>query len=156
MTDSVRHLILNKIVTTFEAVTTPATTPDAFFSKIELGPLSEADHRKRYVVGVVPGTEREKFLFPYIECMLTVNVEFRITVNRGDDSPGDVAETVLTLVKQTIMANRTWDSLALDTKIAGSEIDLQTYMDNSVVGLCVCEVQFRHSHLDPTLPGPDV
>ena len=155
MTLSIRHQILQKMVAKYTAVQSDNPIPTALFSVVALGPLSDADHRKRYAIGVVAGAEKEKFLYPYIECMLTVNIEFRITQNRGDSSPADMGETMLTRVKQLVMSNRTWDGLAIDTKVIGSQVDLDTYLDQSVVGLCVCEVQFRHSHLDPADAHPD-
>ena len=160
MTDSVRHTILKKIVSTFENYRTPYVDPDPaplpFFSFVGFGPLGDVDFRRRYTVGVVAGQEREKFLFPWIECTLTVNLEFRVVVNQGDPKPADMAEDVLKRVKQVVFANRSWGGLALDSKTVGNEIDLDNYQDKYVVGVVVMEVQYRHSHLDPANDSPDV
>ena len=43
----------------------------------------------------------------------------------------------------------------VDTKRTGNEIDMTTYGDRSVVGVCFCEVMYRHSHLDPRKSQPD-
>ena len=93
---------------------------------------------------------------PYIMCFLTVNVEFRVTANRDDVAPGILAEQALTVVKRAITADRTWGGIAIDTKTIGSEIDLTTYADRSVVGVCQATVQYRYSHLDPRDQRPDL
>lgn len=160
MTNSVRHIILQRIVSAFANYREPFVDPDPaplpFFSYVNFGPLADEDFRRRYTLGVVVGQERETFIFPYIECKLLVNLEFRIVVNRGDVPSADMAEDVLTRAKQVVFSNRTWGGMALDTKTIGNEIDLYTNQDKFVIGLLVCEVQYRHSHLDPTNPDPDV
>jgi hypothetical protein len=155
---SVRLTILNNIVQAFQGMQATLPAPDPYgvtFSTVGLGPLAPYDQRKRYSVGVVAGPERETFNFPYITCWLTVNVEFRVTVNRDDTSPGQMIEQLLTVVKRQMTADRTWGGKAIDTKVTGSEIDLITYADRSAVGVCVCEIQYRYSHLDPRDPRPD-
>ena len=155
---SVRGRVLNAVVAKFQAMDAdlPANDPYGItWSTVALGPLADFDQRKRYSLGVVPGAERETFSMPYIMVFLTVNVEFRITANRDDDAPGILAEQALTVVKRGITEDRTWGGIAIDTKIVGSEIDMTTYADRSIVGVCQAEVQFRYSHLDPRDPNPD-
>ena len=155
---SVRLTILNSIVQAFTTMQAGQPTADPYgvtFSTVGLGPLAPYDQRKRYSVGVVAGPERETFYFPYITCWLTVNVEFRVTVNRDDQSPGEMIEQLLTVVKRQMTADRTWGGKAIDTKVTGSEIDLVTYADRSAVGVCICEIQYRYSHKDPRDPLPD-
>jgi hypothetical protein len=156
---SVRLSILSAIVATFQNMHADQPADDPFgitWSTVALGPLADYDQRKKYSLGVVPGPEKETFSMPYIMCFLTVNVEFRVTANRNDDPPGVLAEQALTVVKRALTADRTWGSKALDTKVIGSEIDLVTYADRSVVGVCQATVQYRYSHLDPRDPNPDM
>jgi hypothetical protein len=155
---SVRLTILNAMVTSFQNMAADQPTNDPYgvtFSTVALGPLADYDQRKRYSLGVVAGPEKETFTIPYITCWLQVNVEFRVTVNRDDTAPGVMIEQLLTIVKRRLTEDRTWGALAIDTKVIGSEIDLVTYADRSAVGVCVAEVQYRYSHLDPRDPRPD-
>jgi hypothetical protein len=156
--NSVRLNILNAMVTSFENMTADQPTNDPYgvtFSTVALGPLADYDQRKRFSLGVVPGPEKETFTMPYITCWLQVNVEFRVTVNRDDTPPGVMIEQLLTVVKRRLTEDRTWGGMAIDTKVVSSEIDLVTYADRSAVGVCVAEVQYRYSHLDPRDPRPD-
>ena len=156
---SVRLRILNAMVAKFDAMdeNLPAGDPYGItWATAALGPLAAFDQRKRYSLGVVVGAERETFSMPYIMVFLTVNVEFRITANRDDDAPGVLAEQALTVVKRGLTEDRTWGGLAIDTKIVGSEVDLTTYADRSIMGVCQATVQFRYSHLDPRDANPDM
>ncbi|MGO9740700.1 MAG: hypothetical protein ACLPN5_04140 [Roseiarcus sp.] len=156
---SVRLTILNAIVAIFQGMQADQPTNDPYgitWSIVALGPLADFDQRKKYSLGVVAGPEKETFSMPYIMCFLTVNVEFRVTANRDDVAPGILAEQALTVVKRAITADRTWGGIAIDTKITGSEIDLTTYADRSVVGVCQATVQYRYSHLDPRDTNPDM
>ncbi|WP_266032608.1 hypothetical protein [Brucella intermedia] len=151
-TVSVRQQILNRMKDAYLAVKPPEWPIE--FSTVELGPLSGEDHRKRYSLGIVAGPEKERFTYPYIECNFQVGVEFRITVNKGDPKPAEMAEQVLTIVKRVIDVNRNWGGLAVDTKRIGNDIDLNSYIDKSVVGVMFIEVMFRHSTEDPRSPQP--
>jgi hypothetical protein len=155
---SVRLQVLNAIVAKFEGMQAEQPTNDPYgvtWSTVALGPLADFDQRKRYSLGVVAGPEKEDFSMPYIMSFLTVNVEFRITANRDDAAPGVLAERALTVVKRGLTEDRQWGGLAIDTKIVGSEVDLTTYADRSVVGVCQAQVQFRYCHLDPRDSNPD-
>jgi len=156
---SVRLQVLNAIVAKFDGMQADQPAQDPYgitWSTVALGPLADFDQRKRYSLGVVARAEKEDFSMPYIMCFLTVNVEFRVTANRDDDPPGVLAEQALTVVKRALTADRTWGGKAIDTKIVGSEVDLTTYADRSIVGVCQAQVQFRYSHLDPRDPNPDM
>lgn len=149
---------MDAIVASFQAMEDNKPLSDPYglqFSTVALGPLSKFDQRKRYSLGVNVGPEKESFNFPFIMSFLTVNVEFRVTVNRDDDAPGRMGEELLTVVKRRLLEDRSWGGLAIDTKVVGSELDLMTYSDRAVVGVCVIEVQFRYSHLDPRNANPD-
>jgi hypothetical protein len=156
---SVRLTILNNMVATFQAVQADQPTDDPYgitFSTVALGPLADYDQRKRFSLGVVPGPEKETFIIPYVMCFMTVNFEFRVTVNRDDEAPGIMIEQLLTVVKRLVTANRQWGGVAIDTKVTGSEIDLITYADRSAVGVMTAEVQYRYSYLDPRNPLPAI
>ena len=155
---SVRLQILNNIVDGFKAMDAAAPVDDPYgitFSNVALGPLAKYDQRFRYSLGVHMGNEKETFQMPYIMCFMTVNIEFRATVNRDDDTPGVMIEQLLTVVKRFVGNNRGWGGLAIDTKVVGSEVDLITYADRSAVGVCICEVQYRYNHSDPRNPMPN-
>jgi len=154
---SVRLTILQAIQAEFQAMEAnkPLTDPYGItFSTVAIGPLSMNDNRKKFSLGIVVGPEKETFSMPYIMCFLTVNIEFRVTVNRDDPDPGILAEQVLTVVKRLMMADRTWGGIAIDTKVTNSEIDLTTYADKSVMGVCVCQVQYRYNAADPRNASP--
>ena len=157
---SVRLTILEAIETFFiNQVTATLPTDDPYgitFSTVAMGPLGTWDNRKRYSLGIAVGPEVEKFSMPYIMCWMTVNMEFRLTVNADDAAPGVMIEQLLTVVKRAMTADRTWGGKAIDTKVKGSEIDLVTYADRQAIGVCICEVQYRYSHLDPRNPLPDM
>ncbi|WP_113155972.1 hypothetical protein [Nitratireductor sp. OM-1] len=162
MTESVRKLILRNIEAAYKSVQPPApgdpVTDDDWpfaFSSVEIGPLADEDHRRRFSIGIVAGPEKERFTIPFIECNWTVGVEFRATINRGDPRPALVAEDVLTVVKRVVDIDRTWGGLAVDTKRKGNELDLTTYGDKTVVGVMFMEIMFRHSHIDTRDRHPD-
>ncbi|MDR3739018.1 MAG: hypothetical protein P4L40_08350 [Terracidiphilus sp.] len=154
MNDPVRLLILNDIVSKYEAVDVDPW--GLKFSTVELGPLGDPDQRKQYSVGVVPGPEKNGFEFPYAMVFLKVDVEFRVTANRGDAKPGILGERALGVVKQVLLDDRQLSGQAIDTKITGSEVDLQTYTDRSIVGVVHFEVQYRTSHSDVYSQTPSV
>lgn len=153
---SVRLQILKAIEATFLGMTvTGSPTGDpgdpwgVEFSTVEIGPLIRTDQRKRFSIGIVTGHETEKFSMPYVMCFLEVNIEFRVTINQGDEDPGVVLEEMLTVVKRGMIADRQWGGLAIDTKITGSEIDLITYADRAAYGVCVATIQYRYDYNDP-------
>lgn len=154
MPESLRHQILQAMVATFDAVDKPDYPLK--FSVVELGPLGDEDHRKRLSLGIVPGPERYTHNFPFIVRFLTVGIEFRVTVNRDDPSPGNLAEQVLTVIEQVVLRNGTWGGLAIDTDFRNNEVDMTTYGDRTVMGVVWVEIQYRHAHGDPTNPNPDV
>ena len=151
---SVRFRILEAIRTAITEIA-PPVFPFAF-STVELGPLGMEDQRKQYTCGIVTGAEREKHTFPYVECNLSIALEFRVAVNKGDPRPAVMGEAVLTVMKRIVDANRSWGGLAVDTKRTGNEIDLTTYGEKSVVGVQFIEVLYRTSHLDPRDEQPDL
>ncbi|MCL4743841.1 MAG: hypothetical protein KJZ83_00350 [Burkholderiaceae bacterium] len=124
------------------------------FSVVELGPLGAEDNRKRYSIGIVPGPERYAHNFPLIVRFLRVAIEFRVTVNRGDPAPGNLAEQVLSVIEHVVLANTKWGGLAIDTGLQNNETDMTTYEDRTVVGVLWVEVQYRHHHADPHNPNP--
>ena len=154
---SVRLMILQAIEAYFAAMQADQPTSDPMgitWSTVAMGPLIKDDHRKRYSLGLVPGPERESFEFPYVMCFLTLNVEFRVTVNQGDAEAGVMAEQALTVIKRGLTVDRTWGGIAIDTKIVNSEIDLITYADRAVVGVCVATIQYRYGYDDPRDRNP--
>lgn len=160
---SVRMTLLERIQAAYLTVkppTDPAHVPTDddwpyAFSSVDLGPLELEDHRKKHSIGIVPGPEKERFTFPFIECNFEIGVEFRITVNKGEEKPLIQAERMLTVVKRVIDIDRTWGGLAVDTKRKGNNIDLSSYGDKTVFGVMFIEVMFRHSHFDTRNPNPD-
>lgn len=164
---SMREKILDAIRDDFLAVAPPPNfnDPDYVpaasdwplkFSTVELGPLDDGDQKRRYSLGIVAGPEKERHTFPYIECNWEIAIEFRITVNQGDPKPAIMGERVLTVVKRVVTNNPSWGGLAVDTKRTRNELDLSTYGDKTVAGVQFIEVMYRHSHLDPRNPYPDV
>lgn len=154
---SVRLQILEAMVDTFRKVNDETPVGDPYgvtFGRVGFGPVDERDHTKRFALGVNPGPERNAYQYPFIMTYLTVNVEYRATINRDDDSPLQVLEQVLTVVKRVLHDNQTWGGLALNTKVLNTEVDLMTYSDRSTMGVCVTEVQFRHSEEDPRSTAP--
>ena len=156
---SVRLTILNAIVASLAAMEENKPPNDPYgltFSTVALGPLSGWDQRKKYSAGIVAGPEKETFQYPFVMCFLTLNVEFRITRNQDDKSPGALAEQALTVIKRALTEDRQWGQRAIDTKIAGSEVDLVTYADRSVEGVVMATIQYRYNYDDPRNPTPDL
>lgn len=159
---SVRRLIIEKIVEAFENVQLQEPDPDTpldptawplTFGKADLGPLKLEDLRRRFSLGIVAGRETERATFPYWECTWQVALEFRITINKGED-PALMAEDVLTVVKRVIDQNRSWGGIAVDTKRTSNELDLSS-SEKAVFGVQFIEIMYRTSHLDPRDPNPD-
>ena len=156
-TTSLRLQILQAMAASFSAIEADKPDADPYgidFSKVSLGPIDDGSHRKRFSIGIVAGPERFDFIYPFQVCFLTVNVEFRATINRGDDSPAEMIEQVLTVVKRRLVEDRTWGGLAVDTLLKAADIDIVTDDDRSALGVCVCEVQYRHANKDPRDPLP--
>jgi hypothetical protein len=158
MDKSIRQTILEAMQDAFEAVT-PGTDPGDFdfaFSEVNIGPLGDPDVRKLNAIGLVVGRERKEHQYPFEMCFLPVDIEFRVTVNRGDDPPAVMAETVLTPIQMVLYNNKTLGGIAIDGYELGNEIDLTSYADKSVQGVVNWEVQYRHRHLDVTDPNPSI
>ena len=154
---SVRMTVLNTILNKFRTMDEGLPVNDPYgitWSTVALGPLIKVDQRKRYSIGLAVGPEKETFLYPFVQAFLTINIEFRVTVNRDDLDPGTMIEQCLTVIKRAMTEDRTWGGLVLDTKIKNSEIDLITYADRSAMGVCVAEIEYRYSYSDPRTTTP--
>ena len=91
----------------------PTSRPDPYgitWSTVALGPLAGFDQKKRYSLGLVPDPRKRRFSMPYVMCFLTLNVEFRVTRNQDDVSPGHLAEQALCVIKRALTEDRTWGS----------------------------------------------
>lgn len=140
--NSVRLQILTNITQTFGTLD-EAEWPFVF-SSVDLGPLGDADNRKRFSMGIVPSPEKYDDSFPFLERHLRVALEFRVTVNRGDERPGIVFEQLLSMVERVVLTHRNWNGLAIDTKLLNNDVDMVTYGDKTVTGVLFIEVFFRH------------
>lgn len=162
---SVRLQIMEKMAEKLQAIVATDTTAQGYvpsdddwplqFSLVKLGPLGDEAQRKRYSIGIVPGTEKYSDLYPYIVNDQMIAIEFRATKNKDDDDPQIMAETVLTVLKRVVLANLTWDGLAVDTNLVNSEVDLINYSDRSIVGVLFVNVNYRHARHDPRDPAPN-
>lgn len=154
MTDSVRLQILEHLVGLLEAAAPPDY--DFTFSQVEIGPLSIADHKKRFTAGVSVGRETKASLFPLLDNTLPVTIEFRLTLDKNDPKPGVLAEKMLTQVQRIVYGDKTMGGLAMDTIETGNEVDIQTYADRSILGAVFFDVRYRHAHRDPRDANPTV
>ena len=155
-----RQAILAKLKAMYEAVEPdpvggPASAdPWPFkFSIVREGPLSEADFRKNYSLGIVPGKERKSDrIHPFIEADWEIHLEFQAIRNAGDGiTPMQLAEQVLGVIQRVFMHDKRLGGVVIDTKEVGSEIDLETYGDKTIVGVCTVQVKYRHD-IDDTRP----
>jgi hypothetical protein len=149
---SIRLKILGAMANSFSAMDAFHPPEDPYgitFGTVAIGPLMKADNRKRYSLGIVAGHEKEAFEMPFVMCFLTVNVEFRVTINSDDTAPGIMIEEALTVVKRKLTEDRGWGGLAIDTKVVNSEVDMITYGDRAPHGVCVAVVQYRYGQQDP-------
>lgn len=160
-TDTARLTILRRIKAIYKAATDvdPAPMGSKFygvkFSIVEIGPLGAPNATKHTAIGIVAGKEKKDDLYPLREAKFTVDIEFRLTVNRGDQDPAVMAETMLGVVQQIMYDDPTLGDTVLMIKEHGSEIDLTTYADRTVEGSVKFEVLYRHSYnnvysTDPT------
>jgi hypothetical protein len=102
------------------------------------------------------GAERYAYSYPFIERVLTVGIEMRVTVNRDDDKPGHLAERLLSVVERVVMQNCTWGGLAIDTNFKNNELGMQSYVDKTVDGVLWIEIHYRHQQGDPRDPDPSL
>lgn len=152
MADTIRKQILQKIAERLENMVPDDPNEDDYrveFSVVSIGPLGEPDNKKRYRAGVVPGQERKKNLYPLVECSLVVDIEFQMTVNRGDEVPAMEAETVIGDIQRHLLTYRKIDGLAVDLRENGNEVQLDDPNDKTVEGLVQFVVVYRHAIDDP-------
>ena len=152
MPDTLRLQCLEKIRANLAELLDGHPTSDPYslrFTSVEHGPLADFDNRKRYVAGVVPGREVKQTRYPQTDCMLPVTVEFRMTIDRGDQRPAIEAERVLGELQRCISADRTLGGLAIDTRETGNDVDLDNYADKAIEGAVFLEVRYRHATDDP-------
>lgn len=148
--NTLRLNILLKIKEIYEAVIdNPSPPPGRVnygmeFSVVGLGPLSAADHRKRFAVGIIPGPELKSDLFPLKTAMLTVTLEFRVTINKDDGIPLVLAERVLGVVQQVMYDNPDLGGLIIKHDEIGNEQDMFTYNDKAIEGMVQFRVHYRH------------
>jgi len=114
------------------------------FSVVGLGPLSDADNRKRFSVGIIPGHELKSDLFPLKTSMFEVTIEFRVTVNKDDGEPMVLAERVLGVVQQIMYDDQTLGGLVIKHDEIGNEQDMFTYNDRAISGMVQFRVHYRH------------
>jgi hypothetical protein len=115
------------------------------FSVVGIGALGDGDNRKKYAIGIVVGEERKPSTYPTKDPLLELNIEFRQTINAGDEDPGIASEVLLGVVQQVVADNETIGGLAISWLEVGNEIDLVTYSDKSVRGVVRTQVQYRHA-----------
>jgi hypothetical protein len=152
---SIRLQILQAMKAAFVAVAPDQPTDDPMgwqFTTVAIGPLADADQRKRLSMGIHVGQDQLSYKFESQMHMMAVNLELRLTINRGDESPGEMLEQIITMVQRVVMANRKWGGLAIDTKIVNTDVDLLTYLDRSAMAAVALVVQFRHHFSDPRNP----
>lgn len=152
MTNSVRRELLEGIRATFQAV--DEATWGLKFSIVAMGPLADPDFRRRFSIGIVPQQETYGDLYPHITRELQLAIEFRVTVNRDDEDPGLLAETLLYKVEAICLADITWGGRCIDTKLVGNEINMATFADRTIDGVVFIKVKYRHARHDPTDPDP--
>lgn len=143
---TLRLQILDEIVKTFKAV--DEDTYGLKFSIVEIGPLSEPDNRKAFCIGIVPMDETYRDLYPLKDRSLRIAVEFRVTVNQVKGSPGREAERVLGVIENVILRHKTWNGLAAQTDLVGNEINMDNFVDKTVDGVVLINVNYRHSVTD--------
>lgn len=118
------------------------------FSVVALGPLGNPDATKRMSLGIVPGKEVKRRISRAQDCTLPLDIEFRVTVNQGDEDPQVLGEQVLGVIQQFMLDNNTIRDLAIDVTEKGNEVSLDTYRDRTVMGVVNYEVLYRHSEGD--------
>jgi hypothetical protein len=82
MPDTIRMQCLDAIEDALASMEAGEPVDDPYsvrFTQVEDGPLSDADARKRFVAGIVPGRETKRTMFPLDHCILPVAIEFRMT-----------------------------------------------------------------------------
>ena len=152
MNPSVRRLLLEKIRTTFQDV--DEATWGLSFSNVAMGPLAAPDFRRPYSLGIVPQRETYGDLYPHITRTLEVGLEFRLTLNKGDEEGGLMAENLLETLEGICLSDVTWGGHAIDTHLLGNEINMATFADRSIDGVLFISVQYRHARRDPSNPAP--
>lgn len=152
MTPTVRRKLLEAIRATFQAV--DEATWGLKFSMVAIGPLAAPDYRRRFSIGIVPQQETYGDLFPLIARSLQLAIEFRVTVNKDDEDPGLVAEFLLGQVESICLQDITWGGHAINTKLRGNEINMDTFADRAIDGVVFLTVDYRHSRKDPGNPDP--
>jgi hypothetical protein len=150
--DTIRLTIMRKFKALYEAV--DDTTHGIKFSNVQIGPLGNQDAKKLAVIGIVAGPETKSDLFPLKTSLLEVNVEFRFTVNQGDERAGIMAERILGVVQQVIYDDDTLGGLVIKTDELGNQINMIDYGDKSVEGVVQFQTQFRHATRDVYLDTP--
>lgn len=148
MIDTHRLKIIRYIKNLYEiAVDSPGQPNDygAKFSIVGLGPLSDSDHRKRYVVGLVPGPEKKSDLYPLKSCMLDLAIEFRATVNKTEEEPLIIGEQLMGVVQQIMYDDETLGGLAIKHDEVANEQDLFNHSDKTVQGMVQFTIHYRHS-----------
>lgn len=159
---TVRLGILQYVKALYEASTaiTPAPTGKKYygidFSLVEIGPLSQADGRRRSAIGVNIHEEKKTPLFPLTVAELTFQIEFRYTVNSTDESVGLLSERLLGVVQQIMLDDRTLGGKVILMDEVDSTIDLMTYADRTIEGYVRFTVQYRHANRDVYNPDPTV
>lgn len=145
--EPLRLTLLKKIKTIFEGVTDQGDpVPPNYgvkFSVVGIGALSAVNATKRYAIGIVVGDEKLPTTTGTRDPILSVDIEFRQTINQGDPEPGLAVEMLLAQVQQIIMDNETLDGEAISFQEVGNEIDITTYSDKTVRGVVRCELQYR-------------
>lgn len=148
--DTLRLQILKHIKGLYEAVTDEDPAPPGKvyygmnFSVVGLGPLSDADHRKRFSLGIIPGPELKSDLFPLKTAMFTVTLEFKVTIQKSDPEPLEIAERVLGVVQQVMYDNDRFGDLIIKHDEIANEQDMFTYTDRAIGGMVQFRIHYRH------------
>jgi len=142
--ETIRSKILKSVAALYEAVTVATYGVD--FPYVKHGPLGNPDGTKFITIGVVAGEERKSDLYPLINSLLDITVEFSVTANKGE-VPALMAEKVMGVVQQVFYNN---DQLGLPDIVVlfherRSAIDMFTYSDKTMLGMVTFEVLYRHN-----------
>jgi hypothetical protein len=149
MTKSVRRQILESMEAFIAGTAVTVNGVSLTFPFVQHGPLDLNDHKRKISVGIVTQPEKYENAYPFLTRMLQVALEFRLTINQGDEVPGLLVEDYLTALETIVLTNQDWGGLAMDTNLIANQTDISNYVSRAVLGVLTLTVTYRHNFQDP-------
>lgn len=149
--ESIRERAIKALVERFENQRQGAPTSDPYdfrWDAVVRHPIGQAEERKRWALAVLEGDEQKKPRVACVDCLLPVELEFRVLLD-SQDEPAECLNEVLLNIQRKIREDISLGELVVDVRELGNTHIVESFLDRKVEGSVFIEIQYHHDEADP-------